>query len=220
MANTHMPARDAQDPVAATFFSWIPEPIFQRLPERLNRDEMRTPMQWDGTANAGFCPPDVRPWLPVNPDHEHRNVAVQEGAADSLLTLYRSLLMLRGESQTLRDGRLELLEGLPANVFGYLRIAAETQDEAGVDVGEKVDSQDADQVGADGAEGADRTGPSRFAVYANMGDQPEIVPRVFGDIRVGWGSAQLEGSLLRLGPDSAAVIALSPAGLGARGATR
>src|SRR5690606_1763307 len=36
----------------------------------LGRDPERTPMQWDDSPNAGFCPPDVQPWLPVAPDYE------------------------------------------------------------------------------------------------------------------------------------------------------
>ncbi|HZW04628.1 MAG TPA: alpha-amylase family glycosyl hydrolase, partial [Anaerolineaceae bacterium] len=32
------------------------------------RDKCRTPFQWSDAPNAGFCPPEVTPWLPVNPD--------------------------------------------------------------------------------------------------------------------------------------------------------
>ena len=31
----------------------------------LGRDPARTPMQWDRSPNAGFCPPNVEPWLPI-----------------------------------------------------------------------------------------------------------------------------------------------------------
>ena len=36
-------------------------------------------MQWDASANAGFSPAGVQPWLPVNPDYVQVNVA-QESA--------------------------------------------------------------------------------------------------------------------------------------------
>src|SRR5205085_11344890 len=37
----------------------------------VSRDNGRTPMQWDSAVHAGFCPPDVPPWIAVNPDHAH-----------------------------------------------------------------------------------------------------------------------------------------------------
>lgn len=121
MGNTPLPLRDALDPVAATFFRWLPQPVASRLPETVNRDEMRTPMQWDATTHAGFCPDDVRPWLPVNPDHARANVAAQDGDQESVLNLYRGLLRLRREHPALRTGSLTLLEDLPTGVLGYRR---------------------------------------------------------------------------------------------------
>src|SRR5262249_30244917 len=46
-----------------------------KAPGGHGRDPVRTPMQWDGGPNAGFCPPGVEPWLPVAPDYRERNVA-------------------------------------------------------------------------------------------------------------------------------------------------
>ncbi|GAW26865.1 putative trehalose-6-phosphate hydrolase [Rosellinia necatrix] len=50
------------------------------------RDHARTPMQWDASANAGFCDPGVAPWMRVMDDYETINVASQMqpagGAAD------------------------------------------------------------------------------------------------------------------------------------------
>ncbi len=121
MSNTYIPLRDATDPVAASFFSWIPEPVNRRLAERLNRDEVRTPMQWDGGPNAGFCPPGVQPWLPVNPGYRSVNAAAAAADPDSLLVLYRQLLRLRRDNQALRRGDLQLIGGLGAGVLGFRR---------------------------------------------------------------------------------------------------
>ena len=58
-----------------------------------SRDNARTPMQWDGTENAGFT--SGTPWFPVNPGYTRINVAEQENRADSLLNFYRKMAALR-----------------------------------------------------------------------------------------------------------------------------
>jgi alpha-glucosidase len=126
MANTRIPLKDALDPVAAKFFSWIPEVANKRLPERLNRDEVRTPMQWNAGVNAGFTEPGVVPWLPVNEHYPDVNVADQDAGAESILHLYRDLLALRRSQPALRSGALELIDGLAAGMLGYRRTDPET----------------------------------------------------------------------------------------------
>ena len=124
MANTPMRLREARDPIARSFFSWVPEPVVQRLPERLNRDEVRTPMQWTGAANAGFTTPEAVPWLPVHPNHSERNVAAQEGVDGSMLELYRTLLRVRAARPSLHRGSLRLRPADPSapDVLVYERI--------------------------------------------------------------------------------------------------
>ena len=60
-----------------------------------SRDPQRTPMQWEGSPNAGFCPAGVRPWLPVADDFQTYNVAAEQDDPRSFLTLVRTLLTLR-----------------------------------------------------------------------------------------------------------------------------
>jgi alpha-glucosidase len=120
-SNTPIPLADAQDPIVRTYFPWLPEAVNRRLPERPNRDEVRTPMQWDAGPNAGFCPPDVRPWLPVNDDRTTANVADQRQDPASLLELYRSLLAVRRSHPALHAGRLDLVPGAPDGTVAWLR---------------------------------------------------------------------------------------------------
>jgi glycosidase len=121
MTNTRLPFKDALDPIAASVYKHLPQFVVDRMSERLNRDEVRTPMQWDASANAGFCPDGIQPWLPLNPDYVTVNVAHQQTAQDSLLLLYRDLLRLRRDSESLQTGPLAMLEALPEDVLGYRR---------------------------------------------------------------------------------------------------
>ena len=68
------------------------------------RDPSRTPMPWDGSANAGFT--TGSPWLPLHPDYELRNVAALTAEPRSVLNLYRRLIALRREQAALSVGRL------------------------------------------------------------------------------------------------------------------
>ena len=40
-----------------------------------NRDNSRTPMQWNNSTNGGFT--EGKPWFPVNPNYKDINVAHQ-----------------------------------------------------------------------------------------------------------------------------------------------
>jgi glycosidase len=99
----------------------VPQFVADRLSERLNRDEVRTPMQWDDGPNAGFCPPGVLPWLPVNTDYERVNVEAQVDRPDSMLGLYRQLFALRRDTPSLRTAPVAALSGLPDGLLGYRR---------------------------------------------------------------------------------------------------
>lgn len=58
-----------------------------------SRDNARTPMQWDNTAQAGFT--TGTPWLKVNPNYTEINVSEQEQRKDSVLNYYKELIALR-----------------------------------------------------------------------------------------------------------------------------
>jgi oligo-1,6-glucosidase/alpha-glucosidase len=68
----------------------------------LGRDPSRTPMAWDGSANAGFS--KAEPWLPLHDDWPMRNVAEEERDPASILSLTSELLRLRREEPALSVG--------------------------------------------------------------------------------------------------------------------
>ena len=58
-----------------------------------NRDNARTPVQWNTEKNAGFT--QGTPWLMVNPNYTEINVESQEKDANSVLSFYKELIALR-----------------------------------------------------------------------------------------------------------------------------
>jgi alpha-glucosidase len=87
----------------------------------LSRDPQRTPMQWDSSPNAGFCPPEVQPWLPLASDYQTYNVAVEQQETHSFLTLLRTLLSLRRSSPALTVGSQQSIDQPNPSCLVYLR---------------------------------------------------------------------------------------------------
>ncbi len=83
------------------------------------RDGERTPMQWNGSANAGFS--QTEPWLPVPASSKTHNVEAELNDPNSILQFYKSVLKLRREDPALRDGAYIPLNEDQPNVVSYLR---------------------------------------------------------------------------------------------------
>ncbi len=96
------------------------DPLGKNRPEQ-SRDPVRSPMQWDGSANAGFCPAGVRPWLPVANDYQTFNVAAEQHDPRSFLMLTRALLDVRRSHSALTLGSYQSVEQENATCFVYLR---------------------------------------------------------------------------------------------------
>jgi len=88
-------------------------------PKFKGRDGVRTPMQWDSSRNAGFG--DGKPWLPVHPDYQTHNVAVQKKNPDSVLNYYKRVIALRRKNPALRVGAYVPLNEGDVNVLSYMR---------------------------------------------------------------------------------------------------
>ena len=59
------------------------------------RDNARTPVQWDSSANAGFSPEGVTPWIAVNPNYPEINAEAVLADEDSIFYHYQQLVALR-----------------------------------------------------------------------------------------------------------------------------
>ncbi|GAB4531095.1 MAG: alpha-amylase family glycosyl hydrolase [Anaerolineales bacterium] len=117
-----------RDTMATWYFQQLQETLHlptnesARRAAEMSRDKNRTPMQWDDSPNAGFCPPQVSPWLPVNPDFQTGvNVAAQKNDPDSLLHFYRRLLRLRRNTPALIRGDYQPLHPQAEDYLAFLR---------------------------------------------------------------------------------------------------
>jgi alpha-glucosidase len=127
-------ARSFRDPLSQEYARIIQQ--LQGLSEKeavhigaeKGRDKCRTPLQWAGTVNAGFCPEGITPWLPLNPDYKRGvNVVEEMQNPNSLWRYYQKLLHLRAGSNALKLGKYTELSGLPDALFGFLRMYNEEQ---------------------------------------------------------------------------------------------
>ena len=59
------------------------------------RDNARTPVQWDASANGGFSPEGVTPWIAVNPNYPTINAEAVLADEDSIFYHYQQLVALR-----------------------------------------------------------------------------------------------------------------------------
>lgn len=102
---------DVKDPIGKT--GW---------PREKGRDGERTPMQWDGSPEAGFTKSD-HPWLPVPSTYKTVNVEEEVRDTDSLLNWYKQMIQLRRENPALHSGDLTMLNPNDAHVLSWMRRA-------------------------------------------------------------------------------------------------
>ncbi len=102
--------QDVKDPIGIT--GW---------PKEKGRDGERTPMQWDGSANAGFT--TGAPWLPVPPAAATINVKAEERDPNSLLAWYKALIRLKKTVPALENGANIMLDAENTKVLSWMRQA-------------------------------------------------------------------------------------------------
>lgn len=85
-----------------------------------SRDNARTPMQWDDSANAGFTTAQ-QPWIKVNPNYVNINAAQAQKDENSVLHYYKKLIALRKQDKAFVYGTYTDMLPKDRNVMAYLR---------------------------------------------------------------------------------------------------
>ena len=84
-----------------------------------SRDNARTPMQWDDSAQAGFT--DGESWIKVNPNYKGINAAQQLEDPNSIFHYYQKLIRLRKEKDIIVYGEFEPIYRDDEQIFAYIR---------------------------------------------------------------------------------------------------
>ena len=99
----------------------MPEAEFLAQARRFGRDNARTPMQWDSSANAGFCSEDAKPWLVVNPNYKEINAANELADPDSIFNYTRQVVALHRDNLAFTYGDYQDLDPDNPQVYAYTR---------------------------------------------------------------------------------------------------
>lgn len=92
---------------------------FMELAHKKSRDNARTPMQWDDSANAGFT--TGTPWIKVNPNYQEINTVQALADPQSIFYFYQELIRLRKANPVIVYGRYDLiLDDHPA-IYSFTR---------------------------------------------------------------------------------------------------
>ncbi|MDE7341948.1 MAG: alpha-glucosidase [Lachnospiraceae bacterium] len=84
-----------------------------------SRDNARTPMQWDDSAQAGFT--TGIPWIAVNPNYREINAKAETADPASVFHYYKKLIALRKQNPIMVYGNYELLLEDSEELFAYTR---------------------------------------------------------------------------------------------------
>ncbi|MDM7831855.1 alpha-glucosidase [Cellulomonas edaphi] len=103
---------------SATALGHSPRDVLRGL-RAMGRDNARTPMQWDGSPQAGFTTGE--PWIAVNPNHTWLNAASQYDDPESVFEHYRRLIELRHRLPVVAHGDFRMLHPEHAHAYVYER---------------------------------------------------------------------------------------------------
>ncbi|MBN3525189.1 glycoside hydrolase family 13 protein [Paenibacillus apiarius] len=95
-----------------------PQAVFTSM-LHLARDNSRTPMQWDDSANGGFTA--GTPWMKVNPNYRDINVSAALSDPNSVFYYYKTLIQLRKQHPVMVYGSYEPLLEEHEQIYAYTR---------------------------------------------------------------------------------------------------
>jgi oligo-1,6-glucosidase len=87
------------------------------------RDNARTPMHWDDSANAGFT--TGTPWLKMNPNFTEINAKYALEDSNSIYYYYQKLIKLRKEHDIIVYGNYDLILDEHEEIYAYTRTLGE-----------------------------------------------------------------------------------------------
>jgi oligo-1,6-glucosidase len=98
----------------------VPAETFFADLRHTSRDNARTPMQWDGSANGGFTSA-AKPWLAENPNYKEINAAEEVSNPESVYNYTRKVIALRHAHQAFVYGDYKDLAPGDKAIFAYTR---------------------------------------------------------------------------------------------------
>lgn len=101
--------------------SFDPQVVMEMIHAK-GRDNARTPMQWDASANAGFT--SGTPWIKVNPNYPTINAEQALADPNSIFHYYQQLLRLRKTHPILVYGAYDLILADHPTIYAYTRTLA------------------------------------------------------------------------------------------------
>ncbi|PNH83992.1 alpha-glucosidase [Arthrobacter sp. AFG20] len=85
----------------------------------LNRDNARTPVQWDASRHGGFT--TGAPWIAVNPNANRINAAAQVDDPGSVFSFYRKVIAFRHSDPVVAYGDFSMLLPGDEHVYAFKR---------------------------------------------------------------------------------------------------
>ncbi len=126
MTNAHLDSLDSYRDIESTRYVAQARELGHTNDDQLlaglaafSRDNARTPMQWDGSPNAGFT--TGTPWIAVNPNHRTINADVERSTPDSVFHHYKRLIELRHSDPIVQRGDFTMLLPDHPHVYAFRR---------------------------------------------------------------------------------------------------